>query len=177
MKLAWAAFGVATLVGVGYIIGKKVIEKRNGEDDFYEFDASDNFDEADEGENNEDGENPDVYAKAKGKEYGEKIRKASMFAVGAIKTSADKLGETISDIKSKDMVKKGEQTVDAVKETGENIRNDIKRDFEDFKGMVSSIEEDVKESDLFETAENLTEDIKEEVKNVFGTDRSDDYKE
>ncbi|MCL1789319.1 MAG: hypothetical protein FWG33_03095 [Oscillospiraceae bacterium] len=164
MKLAWAAFGIATLVGVGYIIGKKVIEKKNEEEDFYDFDTSDDS----EGVSGDS--EPDVYAKAKGKEYGDKIRKASLFAVGAIKTGADKFGETISDIKSKDMVKKGEQTFEAVKETGENIKNDIKRDFEDFKGMVSSIEDEVKESELFETAENITEDIKEEVKNVFGSD-------
>jgi len=143
MKLAAAVFGVATLVGVGYVIGKKVFDKKKDDDD-----DRDDVIPADPAET--DGEEPKVYASAK-ERYEAKIRKASLFAVGAIKTSADKLGETIRDIKTKDMVKKGEETMDAVKEAGDNIKKDI----EDLKSMVSSIneEEAARADDLFDEPE------------------------
>ncbi|MCL2035852.1 MAG: hypothetical protein FWG83_00495 [Oscillospiraceae bacterium] len=134
MRLGMAVFGIAALVGVGYAIGKKVIERRREDEDFYDFG---DFDEDERGE--EDEIDVGVYTK---ESYGNKIKKASLFAVGAIKTGADKLGETIHDIKNKDMVKKGEQTVGAVKETGDNIKNDIKRDIEELKNMVSSLDEE-----------------------------------
>jgi galactitol-specific phosphotransferase system IIB component len=57
------------------------------------------------------------------------------------------------------MIKKGEQAMDAVKETGGNIKNDIKREVEDLKCMVAAINEDsdekeqsVKSEDLFATS-------------------------
>jgi len=134
-KIAGAAFGVAALVGVGYVIGKKIFEKKDN-----------NADDIIPPESEEYNEEPKVYASAR-ERYEAKIRKASLFAVGAIKTSADKLGETIRDIKTKDMVKKGEETMEAVKEAGENIKKDI----EDLKSMVSSIndEEAAQADDLF----------------------------
>jgi len=145
MKLAWTALSVAALVGAGYLIGKKLTEKKMCEDDFYELDDLDDL-------ANEDGIDVGVYTRTN---YGDKIKKASLFAVGAIKTGADKIGETISDIKTKDMVKKGEKTVEAVKEAGDNIKNDIKRDIEDLKSMVASINDEEKAAnsdDLFESA-------------------------
>ena len=148
MKLAWAAFGVATLVGVGYIIGKKITEKRRDEEDFFDFEGFDEDCNCCDCETD-----VGVYAK---ESYGDKIRKASLFAVGAIKTGADKIGETISDIKNKDMVKKGEKTVEAVKDAGGNIKNDIKRDIEDLKSMVASIGDDIKD-DFTDAADDLFE--------------------
>jgi len=160
-----AAFGVATLVGVGYVIGKKIIEKRREEEDlFFEFDGD--YDDL----MGEDGIDVEVFIEdcdecKAGKEckgnYGDKIKDAALFAVGAFKTGADKFGETIQDIKSKDMVKKGEQTIDAVKETSGNIKNDIKREVEDLKCMVASINDEQapneKVEDLFESAINAGE--------------------
>jgi gas vesicle protein len=172
MKLAMAAFGVATLVGVGYVIGKKVVAKRKDED-FFDLD---DFDSEFEGDESDVG----AYAKSSEKDsYGRKIHKASMFAVGAIKTSADKLGETISDIKSKDMVEKGKQTFSAVKETGGNIKNDIKREVEDLKCMVSSINDDVAEGadDIADAAQDVVEDVVDATKNIFSTDISDSSSE
>ena len=133
MRLAIAAFGIAALAGAGYVIGKKIIEKKRQRDEFYGIDDIDAI-------LDEDGVDVGVYAKQKN--YGDKIKKASLFAVGAIKTGADKLNETVHDIKSQDMVKKGGQTVDAVKATGGNIRNDIKREVEDLKCMVSAINDE-----------------------------------
>jgi gas vesicle protein len=177
MKLAIAAFGIAALVGAGYIIAKKVIEKRQMEEDFYDFSDTD--------ENYDDDEEPDVAVYGK-TNYSDKIRKASLFAVGAIKTGADKIGETFNDIKTQDMVKKGEQTFGAIKETGGNIKNDIKRDIEDLKSMMNSVDDDVQsaESDLFETVNgvgdeiadtvgNIANDIKDEVNNIFGSGKAD----
>ncbi|MCL1865843.1 MAG: hypothetical protein FWF82_00355 [Oscillospiraceae bacterium] len=142
MKLGMALFGAAALIGAGYVIGKKIIEKKRDDDEFYELD--DLTDEELE-ELIDDDSDVGIYAKSG---YGDKIKKASLFAVGAIKTGADKFGETIQDIRNKDMVKKGEQTVGAVKETGDNIKKDIKRDIEDLKEMVSSNQdEDKNDSD------------------------------
>ena len=153
MKLAIAAFGVATLVGVGYIIGKKIVEKRREEeDDYLDFEDIEDID----GIIDEDEPDVGVYCK---ESYSDKIRKASMFAVGAIKTGADKLNETIQDIKTKDMVKKGESAMEAVKETGENIKNDLKKDIEDLKSMVSSINDD----DINKSSDDLAEDLFEEA--------------
>jgi hypothetical protein len=149
-----ALFGVAALVGIGYVVGKKIVERRNEEEDW--LDLEDFTDEELEDLIDDD---IDVGVYAKSSSFGDKCKKASLFAVGAIKTGADKLGETISDIKTKDMVKKGEQTVGAVKETGDNIKNDIKRDIEDLKDMVASInDEDLKEADA------------DDIKDLFGDD-------
>ncbi|MDR0197814.1 MAG: hypothetical protein LBI36_06315 [Oscillospiraceae bacterium] len=125
MKFSTAVFGVATLVGVGYVVGRKVFEKKKD-------DAPSE-------------EEPRVFVK---ESYKDKLRKGGLFAVGAIKTGADKAAETIKDIRTKDMVKKGEETVGAVKEASENIKKDI----EDLKNMVSSINEEEagKADDLFE---------------------------
>jgi len=156
MRLAIAAFGLAALVGAGYVIGKKLIEKARDEEEFFDLDEL--SDEELEDLINDD--DPDVFAGTK-ESFGDKCKKASLFAVGAIKTGADKLGETIQDIKTKDMVKKGEATVSAVKETGDNIRNDIKRDIEDLKDMVSSINDDI---------DDMAEATADDIKDLFGDD-------
>jgi len=175
MRFALAAFGVAALVGAGIVIGKKILDekRRENEEEFYDLNDFD----VDE----DNGDDVSAFAKESTSEKcGKTIRKASMFAVGAIKTGADKLGEAVEDIKSKDMVKKGEQTVGAVKETGGNIKNDIKRDIEDLKGMVSSIQDEEKSAssdngeDLFDSAaaavKDVASEVEAEVKDLFSSD-------
>jgi len=158
MKLAMAAFGIATLVGIGYVIGKKMSDKRKAEEDFLDFDDFDDDDLYDDtdvcigGKEQTDG-------------YGNKIKKASLFAVGAIKTGADKIGECVQDIKTKDMVKKGEKTFDAVKDAGGNIKNDIKRDIEDLKGAVASIGDE--EGSDIDSISDATRVVADEVKDLF----------
>ena len=167
MKLALAAFGVAALVGAGYVIGKKIIENARKDEDFFDLDFDADDDDINVSAFTSESECEDS--------YGKKIKKASLFAVGAIKTSADKLGETIEDIKTKDMVKKGEQTVGAVKETGCNIKNDIKRDFEDLKATVASINDEEKEEKAAEgTGSDTAEEVKNDVKSFFKSDDGDD---
>lgn len=118
MKLSTMLIGAATLVGVGVYVGKKLIETKENTDESV------------------------VIAESK-ETYGDKFHKASMFAVGAVKTSADKIAEGIKEIKSADMVKKGEETIEQAKEATEQIKKDI----EDLKNMVVSINVSVENSE------------------------------
>ena len=80
----------------------------------------------------EEGEDEAVLYVKETETYGDKIHKASMFAVGAIKTGADKIAEGIKDIRNQDMVKKGEETIDYAKEAvGDAVEN--------LKDMATSI--------------------------------------
>ena len=169
MKLGMLAFGAAVLVGAGYVIGKKIMEKKKL-DDFYDYDGFEDveveFDEEDLEDVCDCEEcDPDVTACVKESRIGDKLRKASMFAVGAIKTGADKLGETVNEIKTADMIKKGEQTVGAVKETGESIKTDIKRDIEDLKATVDAVKSEPKEPKEFGSAEDLFENAPDDIFN------------
>ena len=109
MKLTTILIGGAALVGLGVYLSRKFSAKNDEDESF-------------------------VYASEK-ETRGEKIRKASMYAVGAIKTSADKIAEGIKDIRSQDMVKKGEDTIDNAKEAcsefagkaKEKVANIVKR--------------------------------------------------
>jgi len=100
MKFTTLLIGGAALVGLGVYLSKKF--RANDED-----------------------EDAVIYAEEK-ETYGEKLHKASMFAVGAIKTSADKIVEGFKDIKNQDMVKKGEDTVCHVKESAGDFVDNVK---------------------------------------------------
>jgi polyhydroxyalkanoate synthesis regulator phasin len=99
MKLTTILIGGAALVGLGVYLSKKFGAK-NEEDDAV------------------------IYAGEK-ETYGEKFHKASMFAVGAIKTGADKIVEGFKDIKNQDMVKKGEATIDSAKEAVGDLKDKV----------------------------------------------------
>ena len=136
MKFTTLLIGGAALVGLGVYLSKK-------------FRAKD--------------EEEDVVIIAEEKEtYGEKLHKASMFAVGAIKTSADKIVEGFKDIRNQDMVKKGEDTVCHVKESAGDFVDNVKekvpflnRD----KGAEADEEEIVNENDDYFMAESDEEDL------------------
>jgi len=100
MKFTTLLIGGAALVGLGVYLSKKFLAKDLEEDAV-------------------------IYAEEK-ETYGEKLHKASMFAVGAIKTSADKIVEGFKDIRNQDMVKKGEDTVCHVKETAGDFVDNVK---------------------------------------------------
>jgi|GEM_PF-1453973 len=106
MKLITIILGAATLVGIGVYLSRKF------------------------GVKNEEDES--VIYTEENETYGEKLHKASLFAVGAIRTGADKIAEGIKDIRNQDMVKKGGETLDKVKGTAGDI-------VEDLKDMVVSI--------------------------------------
>ena len=118
----------------------------------------------------EDGrEEGDIYVEAK-ETVGEKVRKASMFAVGAARVGAEKVAEGIRDISEKDMVQSGQQAVSAAKEKLDLICQDL----EELKNMVVSITvnsaEKVKEAAFgaAEAAKTATESVGEAVSD--GTD-------
>lgn len=105
MSKAIAILGLAAIAGAGYFIGKKILSEK-----------------------------PDANAVVK-ETYNEKLHKASMYCVGAIKTGSEKISEGINEIKSGDMVKKGEETVeDAKAKTAE-----FKQEISDLKDMVIDV--------------------------------------
>lgn len=125
MKKFTALVGVAALAGIGYAVGKKVFmsgDKKNAEE-------------------------PKVFVK---ESHSEKLRKASMFAVGAIKTGTDKVVEGINDIINKDMVKTGEETYELAKESARETKENIKGEIENLKNMVVSINTPKKDSEIFD---------------------------
>ena len=113
MKTFTALVTIASVAGIGYYVGKKVIEKRNAE--------------------------PKAFTEVKIEKTGDKVRKASMFAVGTLKTTADKIAEGINQVKNEDMVKKGEQTIEQVKDTTESIKTEIGNEINTLKNLVTSI--------------------------------------
>ena len=125
-----AIVGLAALAGVGYYVGKKVFEKKKAD--------TENYIE------------PEVFVEERHSSPKEKFQKASLFAVGAIKTGTEKFKEGIDEIINNDMVSKGEETVNSAKETvletkdkAVNIAKDtgsaIKGEIENLKNMVTSI--------------------------------------
>ncbi|MDR2532097.1 MAG: hypothetical protein LBC82_04565 [Oscillospiraceae bacterium] len=100
MKLTTILIGGAALVGLGIYLSRKFRSQAEEEDAV-------------------------IYAEEK-ETYGEKLHKASMFAVGAIKTGADKIVEGIKDIRNQDMVKKGEVAIESAKETASDFIGDLK---------------------------------------------------
>lgn len=113
MKTLTALIAIASVAGIGYYVGKKILDKKN--------------------------EETKAYTEVKEESAGEKVRKASMFAVGTIKTTADKIAEGINQVKTDDMVKKGEETMDQVKDSASNLKNGIGNEINNLKNLVTSI--------------------------------------
>ena len=120
MKTLTALLTLAGVAGVGYYVYKKTNEKK---------------------------EDATAYTEYKEKRSaGDRVRRASMYAVGTIRTTADKISEGIRQVKNEDMVKKGEETVEQMKETTDGIKehviettNGIKEDIKEIKNLVTSI--------------------------------------
>ena len=129
MKKFTTLLTVAAFAGLGYYIGKKIIENKDKQ------------------------EKPDAYAEVKQESRGDKVRKASMFAVGTLRTTADTIAEGINQVANGDMVKKGEETVDKMKEA----KDGIKKEIDDLKNLVTSINTtpaEVAEEDEFANVES-----------------------
>jgi uncharacterized phage infection (PIP) family protein YhgE len=168
-----ALISIAALAGVGFYVGKKLIEKRNAEEEeraqhVYEDDS-------------------DVFVEERHSTPKEKIQRASLFAVGAIKTGTEKFKEGLDDIIYKDMISKGEETVAKGKETaieakdkavnfakstGENIRSGIDNIKNKVTGKAEEIADETGAADLAEAIEkdvddlaNKAVDMAEEIKN------------
>ncbi|MBQ9384228.1 MAG: hypothetical protein IJT87_08320 [Ruminiclostridium sp.] len=154
-----AIVGLAALAGIGYYVGKKVIEKRNAEE---EERAQHVFEDDSE-----------VFVEEEHSTPKEKLQRASMFAVGSIKTGTDKFKEGIDDIINKDMVTLGEETYAKTKEaaietkdkvvafaksTGENIKSGI----DNIKNMMTASSDEPADPD----AENLADAIAKDVDDI-----------
>lgn len=145
MKTITALLTLAGVAGIGYYVYKKMNEKK---------------------------EDTSAYTEYREKRTpGERVRRASMYAVGTIKTTADKISEGIRQVKSEDMVKKGEETVGQLKDTTDGIKervvettNNIKEDIKEIKNLVTSINVSPADSD--------THDIDSEIPSV-GDDELD----
>ena len=102
-----AFVGLAALAGVGFYVGKKLIEK--------------NAAEREQRENSID--ESEVFVEERHSTPKEKIQKASLFAVGAIKTGTEKFKEGLDEIINNDMVAKGEDTVAKTKEFAKETKD------------------------------------------------------
>lgn len=122
--------GIAALAGVGFYVGKKLLEKNAAEKEQRERD----FDES------------EVLVEEKHSTPKEKIQKASLFAVGAIKTGTEKFKEGIDEIINKDMVAKGEDTVAKTKEFAKETKDKTVEFAKDAKDKTVSFAKDAGES-------------------------------
>ena len=149
MKTLTALLALAGTVSVGYLVYKRMTEKK---------------------------EDTSAYTEYKEEiQKGGKLHRASMYAVGTIKTTADKISEGIKQVKSEDMVKKGEETVELIKETGESFKEQVKETTGTLRDRVKettgSVKEQMKETtgnikgELKETGGNIKDDLKE-IKNL-----------
>ena len=101
-----ALLGVAALAGLGYYVGKKVFDKKKAEEaekaeqieqnEFAEF--AEEIEQTEQTVETEQAETADfdestVFVEEKHSSPKEKIQRASLFAVGAIKTGAEKFKE------------------------------------------------------------------------------------
>ena len=128
MKTLTALLTLAGVAGIGYYVYKKMNEKK---------------------------EDATAYTEYKEKRTpGERVRRASMYAVGTIKTTADKISEGIRQVKSEDMVKKGEETVEQLRDTTDGIKervvettNGIREEIKEIKNLVTSINASPADSD------------------------------
>ncbi len=141
MKALTALLALASAAGIGYLVYKKM---------------------------NEEKEDVEAYTEYREKEEphkkGGKVHRASMYAVGTIKTTADKISEGIKQVKSEDMVEKGEKTVEQLKENTVAIKERVKEGAdnvkEGLKGSKGNIKENIKDT---------TDNIKGELKDAAGS--------
>ena len=120
MKTLTALLTLAGVAGIGYYVYKKMNEKKDDTTAYTEYKEK--------------------------RSAGDRVRRASMYAVGTIKTTADKISEGIKQVKSEDMVKKGEETVEQLKDATDGIKdhviettNGIKDEIKEIKNLVTSI--------------------------------------
>ena len=120
MKTFTALLTLAGVAGIGYYVYKKMNEKKDDATAYTEYKEK--------------------------RSAGDRVRRASMYAVGTIRTTADKISEGIKQVKNGDMVKRGEETVEQIKDTTDGIKehviettNGIKEDIKELKNLVTSI--------------------------------------
>lgn len=129
MNALTAILALAGTAGVGYLVYKKV------------------------NENKEKG-NAEAYTEIKEQTAkGGKLHRASMYTIGTIKTTADKISEGIKQVKSEDMVKKGEVTYEQMKNATNGLKSQVKEATDNIK------------AELKDSTGNIKEELKE-IKNL-----------
>ncbi|MCM1299966.1 MAG: hypothetical protein NC203_10990 [Firmicutes bacterium] len=123
MNALTAILALAGTAGVGYLVYKKVSESK---------------------------ENSEAYTEIKeSTSKGGKLHKASMYTIGTIKTTADKISEGIKQVKNEDMVKKGELTYEQMKNTTNGIKSQVKEATDniraELKDSTGNIKDELKE--------------------------------
>ncbi|MDR1753692.1 MAG: hypothetical protein LBR74_02155 [Eubacterium sp.] len=119
--------GIGTLIGLGIYINKKLSEEKN------------------EGV---------VYADEK-ETLGKKVRKASVIAVGTVKHGIDKIAEGLREAPISELRKKGEETVEMMKNSAESIKKDII----DLKDMMVTAVNTNNEPEIEEEIEGLNSEF------------------
>ena len=92
-----AFIGLAAVAGIGFYVGKKVYEKKKNEETAHVYDTD-----------------SEVFVEEKHSTPKEKLQRASLFAVGALKTGTEKFKEGIDEIINSDMISKGETAMGEV---------------------------------------------------------------
>ncbi|MDR0821949.1 MAG: hypothetical protein LBN40_05760 [Oscillospiraceae bacterium] len=147
MRVSTALVGIAALSCGAYLTYKKLIaDKRESDDESI------------------------IYAEGSRK-LSDKVRRASMYAVGAVKTEANKLAEGFEEIKNADMIQRGEETLDVVKEKTEYL----KKELDELKNLIASLadggkddedddlDDEFEEDDESDEADDIAAEAEEEV--------------
>lgn len=149
-----AIIGVVALAGVGFYVGKKIMEKNANEKKEHVYDES------------------ELFVEEKHSTPKEKLQKASLFAVGAIRTGADKFKEGIDEIINNDMVAKGEDTVTETKKLAMETKEKTVKFANDTKEKAVNFANDTKDkavnfaNDTKDKAVNFANEAKEKAKDA-----------
>ncbi len=145
---------VAALAGLGYYVGKKVFDKKKAEEaDIAEKIANGEIDES------------QLFVEETHSSPKEKLQRASLFAVGAIKTGTEKFKEGIDEIINADMISKGETTMTEVKEFAADTKEKTAAFVAEKKEQTSAFVSDAKEKTV-NFANDAKENIKSEIDNL-----------
>lgn len=143
MKALTALLALAGTAGVGYLVYKKMNEKREITEAYSEF---------------REREKPVKNGK---------VHRASMYAVGTIKTTADKISEGIKQVKSEDMVKKGEETIEQMKTATGGFKEQVKEVTGNIKSELKDTTDSIKE-ELRGTTGNIKDELRGTSDNIRG---------
>ena len=141
-----AFIGLAAVAGIGFYVGKKVYEKKKNEETAHVYDTD-----------------SEIFVEEKHSTPKEKLQRASLFAVGALKTGTEKFKEGIDEIINQDMVSKGEETVAKTKEFAKDTKEKTVNLAKDAKAKTVQFTKEVKEKTV-----NLAKDAKAKTVELAG---------
>lgn len=144
--------GLAALTGIGFYVGKKIFEKKKSEEPAHVFESD-----------------SEIFVEEKHSTPKEKLQKASLFAVGALKTGTEKFKEGIDEIINSDMVAKGETTVANTKKFAMDTKDKTVSFAKDAKEKTVNLAKDIKEKtvNLAKTAKSEVSEVAEEAGEVI----------